>query len=147
VRVRLAPLVQQLQQQSAGKLLVIEGSPAKRVQLGKALATHLGYGSGLQVIASKYAGQMGKSLNELLAQASHAGSILFFDEADALFGRRSEVKDAHDRYANIEISVLLLSQRLVILGVGSRSSLPPELLQRSKVIAARDHWLRSLGSA
>ena len=58
-------------------------------------------------IVSKYIGETEKNLNRLFNAAESAGAILFFDEADALFGKRSEVKDSHDRYANIEVGYLL----------------------------------------
>lgn len=61
-------------------------------------------------VVSQYVGETEKNLNRLFDQAGAAGAILFFDEADALFDRRSEVKDSHDRYANLEINYLL--QRL-----------------------------------
>jgi SpoVK/Ycf46/Vps4 family AAA+-type ATPase len=56
---------------------------------------------------SKYIGETEKNLSRIFAEATTSNAILFFDEADALFGKRSEVKDAHDRYANIEIGYLL----------------------------------------
>jgi SpoVK/Ycf46/Vps4 family AAA+-type ATPase len=58
-------------------------------------------------VVSKYIGETAKNLSRIFAQAENTGAILFFDEADALFGKRSEIKDAHDRYANIEIAYLL----------------------------------------
>jgi AAA+ superfamily predicted ATPase len=61
----------------------------------------------LSGVVSKYIGETEKNLNRIFEEASSANVVLFFDEADALFGKRSEVKDAHDRYANIEISYLL----------------------------------------
>lgn len=64
----------------------------------------------LSKIVSKYIGETEKNLSRLFNAAESAGAILLFDEAEALFGKRSEVKDAHDRYANLEISYLL--QRL-----------------------------------
>jgi len=56
---------------------------------------------------SKYIGETEKNLARLFDEAHASGAMLFFDEADALFGKRSEVKDAHDRYANVEIGYLL----------------------------------------
>ena len=56
---------------------------------------------------SKYIGETEKNLDKIFHAATHANAILFFDEADALFGKRSEVKDAHDRYSNIETAYLL----------------------------------------
>jgi SpoVK/Ycf46/Vps4 family AAA+-type ATPase len=61
----------------------------------------------LSVIVSKYIGEMEKNLSVIFDSAEEAGAILFFDEADALFGKRSEVKDAHDRYVNLEARFLL----------------------------------------
>jgi hypothetical protein len=64
----------------------------------------------LSSVVSKYIGETEKHLDRVFALARDGNAILFFDEADALFGKRSEVKDAHDRYANIEVAFLL--QRL-----------------------------------
>ncbi|MCE5259184.1 MAG: ATP-binding protein [Chloroflexi bacterium] len=61
----------------------------------------------LSGVVSKYIGETEKNLERIFSQAEDSNAILFFDEADALFGKRSETKDAHDRYANIEISYLL----------------------------------------
>lgn len=61
----------------------------------------------LSGVVSKYIGETEKNLNRIFSTAENANCILFFDEADALFGKRSEVRDSHDRYANIEISYLL----------------------------------------
>ena len=61
----------------------------------------------LSCVVSKYVGETEQNLARIFDEAETSNSILFFDEADALFGKRSEVKDAHDRYANIEISYLL----------------------------------------
>lgn len=64
----------------------------------------------LSAVVSKYIGETEKNLDRIFDGARNGDAILFFDEADALFGKRSEVKDAHDRYANIEVAYLL--QRL-----------------------------------
>ncbi len=61
----------------------------------------------LSAVVSKYIGETEKNLERIFAEAERMDAILFFDEADALFGKRSETKDAHDRYANIEIAYLL----------------------------------------
>lgn len=61
----------------------------------------------LSNMVSKYIGETEKNLDRIFSEAQDSNAILFFDEADALFGKRSEVKDSHDRYANIEISYLL----------------------------------------
>ncbi len=61
----------------------------------------------LSLVVSKYIGETEKNLSRVFAEAQASNAILFFDEADALFGKRSDIKDAHDRYANIEINYLL----------------------------------------
>jgi SpoVK/Ycf46/Vps4 family AAA+-type ATPase len=61
----------------------------------------------LSTVVSKYIGETEKNLSRVFAAARDANAVLFFDEADALFGKRSEVNDSHDRYANLEISYLL----------------------------------------
>src|SRR6185369_7694969 len=61
----------------------------------------------LSRVVSKYIGETEKNLGTIFDEAQSSNAILFFDEADALFGKRSEVKDAHDRYANIEVAYLL----------------------------------------
>jgi len=74
--------------------------------LGKSTGRDV-YKVDLSLIVSKYIGETEKNLAKVFDQAQHKGWILFFDEADALFGQRSETKDAHDRYANQEVSFLL----------------------------------------
>jgi len=86
-------------------------------------------------VVSKYLGETEKNLSRIFTEAAASGAILFFDEADALFGKRSEVKDSHDRYANIEVSYFLQQveeyRGLVILAAGPTrdwaSALPPRL--------------------
>lgn len=61
----------------------------------------------LSSVVNKYIGETEKNLRRVFDEAEAAGAVLLFDEADALFGKRSEVKDSHDRHANIEVSYLL----------------------------------------
>ena len=81
----------------------------------------------LSAMAGKYIGETEKNLSRLFDAADGSGAILFSDEADALFGRRSEVRDSHDRYANIEINYLLQRiesfQGLSILATNMKSGL------------------------
>ncbi|MEK6334576.1 MAG: ATP-binding protein [Acidobacteriota bacterium] len=82
----------------------------QRTAAAEMLASELGrdvYHVDLSKIVSKYIGETEKNLRKVFATAQERHSILFFDEADALFGKRSEVKDSHDRYANLEINYLL----------------------------------------
>jgi SpoVK/Ycf46/Vps4 family AAA+-type ATPase len=82
----------------------------QRTAAAEMLARELGrdvYHVDLSKIVSKYIGETEKNLRQVFATAQANHSILFFDEADALFGKRSEVKDSHDRYANPEVNYLL----------------------------------------
>jgi hypothetical protein len=88
----------------------------------------------LSGVVSKYIGETEKNLERIFGQAQDSNAILFFDEADALFGKRSETKDAHDRYANIEISYLLQKieeyDGVVILTSNLRQNLDEAFLRR-----------------
>jgi hypothetical protein len=92
----------------------------------------------LSAVVSKYIGETEKNLRQLFDAAENGGTILFFDEADALFGRRSEVKDSHDRYANIEVNYLLQRMEayrgLAILATNMKSALDTAFLRRLRFI-------------
>jgi len=92
----------------------------------------------LSAVVSKYIGETEKNLRQVFDAAEDGASILFFDEADALFGKRSEVKDSHDRYANIEINYLLQRMEsysgLAILATNLKSSLDSAFLRRLRFI-------------
>src|SRR5262249_48319725 len=81
-----------------------------KTMAAEVLARELGldlYKIDLSTVVSKYIGETEKNLDRIFRAAQSSNAIIFFDEADALFGKRSEVKDAHDRYANIEVAYLL----------------------------------------
>jgi ATP-dependent 26S proteasome regulatory subunit len=88
----------------------------------------------LSSIVSKYIGETEKNLERIFKETSSGNVILFFDEADALFGKRSEVKDAHDRYANIEINYLLQKMEehegIVILATNLSKNIDDAFLRR-----------------
>ena len=88
----------------------------------------------LSQVVSKYIGETEKNLRRVFDAAESAGAVLLFDEADALFGKRSEVKDSHDRYANIEVSYLLQRMEsyrgLAILTTNMRQALDPAFTRR-----------------
>jgi hypothetical protein len=92
----------------------------------------------LSSVVSKYIGETEKNLRRIFDAAEEGGAILLFDEADALFGKRSEVKDSHDRYANIEVSYLLQRiecyQGLAILTTNLKSALDTAFLRRIRFI-------------
>jgi hypothetical protein len=101
------------------------------------LANHLRlnlYRIDLSAVVSKYIGETEKNLRRLFDAAEDGGAVLFFDEADALFGKRSEVRDSHDRYANIEVNYLLQRleayQGLAILATNLKSGLDDAFTRR-----------------
>lgn len=92
----------------------------------------------LSQVVSKYIGETEKSLNSIFKEAQASNAILFFDEADALFGKRTEVKDSHDRYANIEVSYLLQKMEeydgIAILATNLRKNIDEAFLRRMQSI-------------
>ena len=92
----------------------------------------------LSAVVSKYIGETEKNLRRVFDAAEEGGAILLFDEADALFGKRSEVKDSHDRHANIEVSYLLQRMEayrgLAILTTNLKDSLDGAFLRRLRFI-------------
>jgi SpoVK/Ycf46/Vps4 family AAA+-type ATPase len=97
----------------------------------------------LSAVVSKYIGETEKNLRKLFDAADDGGAILFFDEADALFGKRSEVRDSHDRYANIETNYLLTRMEsfrgLAILASNMKSSLDGAFTRRLRFIVNFPH--------
>jgi vesicle-fusing ATPase len=94
----------------------------------------------LSQVVSKYIGETEKNLARIFAAAENGGAILLFDEADALFGKRSEVKDSHDRYANVEVSYLLQKMEayrgLAILTTNQKSALDTAFLRRLRYVVS-----------
>ncbi len=92
----------------------------------------------LSAVVSKYIGETEKNLRRVFDAAEDSGAILLFDEADALFGKRSEVRDSHDRYANIEVSYLLQRmesyQGLAILTTNLKSALDAAFQRRLRFV-------------
>jgi SpoVK/Ycf46/Vps4 family AAA+-type ATPase len=92
----------------------------------------------LSQVVSKYIGETEKNLRRVFDAAEDGGAVLLFDEADALFGKRSEVKDSHDRYANIEISYLLQRMEsyrgLAVLTTNMKSVLDTAFLRRLRFV-------------
>ncbi len=92
----------------------------------------------LSTVISKYIGETEKNLSHIFREAENSNSILFFDEADAIFGKRTEISDAHDRYANIEVSYLLQKMEeyngIVILASNFRSNMDDAFMRRIRFI-------------
>jgi len=112
-----------------------------KTMAGEVLANELGldlYRIDLSQVISKYIGETEKNLRRVFDAAEGGAAILLFDEADALFGKRSEVKDSHDRYANIEVSYLLQRieayRGLAVLTTNRRDALDTAFLRRIRFI-------------
>jgi hypothetical protein len=112
-----------------------------KTMAAEVIANHLRldlYRIDLSAVVSKYIGETEKNLRRLFDAAEAGGALLFFDEADALFGKRSEVRDSHDRYANIEINYLLQRMEayrgLAILASNMKSALDPAFMRRLRFI-------------
>ncbi|MEU1784609.1 AAA family ATPase [Streptomyces sparsogenes] len=92
----------------------------------------------LSQVVSKYIGETEKNLRKVFDAAERGGALLLFDEADALFGKRSEVKDSHDRYANLEVSYLLMRMEayrgLAVLTTNMKKALDPAFMRRIRFV-------------
>jgi SpoVK/Ycf46/Vps4 family AAA+-type ATPase len=143
-----------------GISVLLTGPPGTGKNLcGEVLAAHLDldlYRIDLSAVVSKYIGETEKNLRALFDAAEGGGVILFFDEADALFGKRSEVKDAHDRYANTQTNDLLQRMEdysgLSILATNMRRAMDGAFLRRLRFVIEvpfpqtaqrRDIWQRA----
>ncbi len=123
---------------SRGVTILFAGEPGTgKTMAAEIIARELGldlYKIDLSTIVSKYIGETEKNLEKIFSEAQSSNAILFFDEADAIFGKRSEVKDAHDRYANIEVSYLLQRMEaydgVTILATNLRANLDEAFTRR-----------------
>ena len=112
-----------------------------KTMAAEVIANDLGmqlYRIDLSALVSKYIGETEKNVRKCFDAAEDGGAILFFDEADAIFGKRSEVKDSHDRYANIEINYLLQRMEafrgLAILATNRKSALDQAFMRRLRFV-------------
>ena len=127
---------------SAGISVLFAGAePREETVAAQVLAKELGrdvYRVDLSKIVSKYIGETEKNLRLVFATAAAHHAILFFDEADALFGKRTEIKDSHDRYASEEINYLLQQietyDGLTIIAAKRKENIDPAFLRRLRFI-------------
>jgi AAA+ superfamily predicted ATPase len=112
-----------------------------KTMAAEVLANDLGldlYRIDLSAVVSKYIGETEKNLRRVFDAADRGGAVLLFDEADALFGRRTEVKDSHDRFANIEVSYLLQRMEtyrgLAILTTNRRDAIDEAFMRRLRFV-------------
>lgn len=118
-------------------------SGAERARAAEALARFSG-GALMRVdlarVMSQYIGETEKNLSQLFARAAESNVVLFFDEADALFGKRSDVKDSHDRFANVDVTLLLQKleayRGLVVVATSGKAPLDPTVLRRLRHVVA-----------
>ena len=117
------------------------GSGTGKTLAAEVLANELGldlFVIDLSQVVNKYIGETEKNLRRVFDAAERGGALLLFDEADALFGKRSEVKDSHDRYANIEVSYLLMRMEayrgLAILTSNMKKSMDSAFLRRLRFV-------------
>ena len=138
-------------------------SGAGKTTAAEVLANHLHldlHRIDLSTVVDKYIGETEKNLRRLFDAAESGGAILFFDEADALFGKRTQVRESHDRYANIEVNYLLQRMEsftgLAILATNMRAALDPGFVRRLRFIITfpspgtdlrREIWARALPPA
>ena len=123
---------------SDGVTVLFAGPPGTgKTMAAEVIARELGldlYKIELSNLVSKFIGETEKNLERIFSEAENGSAILFFDEADAIFGKRSEVKDAHDRYANIEVSYLLQRMEsydgVTILATNLRANLDEAFTRR-----------------
>ena len=123
---------------SSGVTVLFAGPPGTgKTMAAEVIARELEldlYKIDLSGIVSKYIGETEKNLERIFTEAQTSNAILFFDEADSIFGKRSEVKDAHDRYANIEVSYLLQRMEnydgVTILATNLRANLDEAFMRR-----------------
>ena len=92
----------------------------------------------LSTVVSKYVGETSKNLYRIFARAEEMDAVLLFDEADALFGRRTEIKDAHDRFANTDTNYLLQAiegyRGIALLATNKKANVDPAFLRRIRYV-------------
>ena len=123
------------------KILFIGAPGTGKKTLAALIAQQSGkevYRIDLSMIVSKYIGETEKNLSRVFDAAEHKNWILFFDEADALFGKRTDVRDAHDKYANQEVAYLLQRiedyKGLVILATNMKNNIDDAFIRRFQTI-------------
>ena len=128
--------------QGRGLFAFLTGAPGTgKTMTAQVIARALGlnlYRISLAGVLSKYIGETAKNLTRILARAEHMDAVLLFDEADALFGKRTEIKDAHDRHANTDTNHLLQAIEsyagIAILASNKRANVDPAFIRRLRYV-------------
>lgn len=154
---QIRPLLQRLKQSAVGNAKTALMSAAQKANLvlfdggdaavQKQTAAYLAKEAGVEIyrvdlsaVVSKYIGETEKNLDQLFKQAGKRAGVLYFDEAEVLFGKRTTIKDANDKYANQEVSYLLQCAEqhngMIILASGKKGHIDPAFLRRFQAVIA-----------
>ncbi len=128
--------------QATGVLALFSGKPGSgKHEAARGVAGRLGSAIEVVDLSALVRGHLGEAeehIDAVFAKAGNRGVVLFFDEADALFGKRTDVRDAHDRYANLEVGYLLerieAYRGLVILATNNRANLDKALVSQCRYV-------------
>jgi adenylate kinase family enzyme len=128
--------------QGRGLLVLFTGSPGTgKTMAAQVMAAELGldlFRIDLSAVISKYVGETSQNLERILSKARTMDAVLLFDEADALFGKRTEIKDAHDRFANTDTDYLLQAvedyQGVAVLSTNNKGNLDPAFIRRLRYV-------------
>lgn len=128
--------------QGKGLMALFSGPPGTgKTMAAQVLAAKLGmelYRIDLSAIVSKYVGETSKNLERILSKAKQINAVLLFDEADSLFGKRTDIKDAHDRYANTDTNYLLQAiesySGIAILATNKKSNIDSGFIRRLRYV-------------
>jgi hypothetical protein len=142
VRVWEAATLRRLFPQGRGLLALFTGPPGTgKTMTAQVIAAELGldlFRVSLSAVVSKYVGETAKNLQRILARAEHMDAVLLFDEADALFGKRTEIRDAHDRYANTDTNHLLQAiesySGVAVLASNKKANIDPAFIRRLRYV-------------
>lgn len=128
--------------QGRGLLALFTGPPGTgKTMTAQVIAAELGldlFRVSLSAVVSKYVGETAKNLQRILARAEHMDAVILFDEADALFGKRTEIRDAHDRYANTDTNHLLQAiesySGVAVLASNKKANIDPAFIRRLRYV-------------
>jgi hypothetical protein len=136
------PEAQRLFPRGKGLVALFTGTPGTgKTMAAQVIAANLGldlFRVDLSSVVSKYVGETSQNLERILSRAAHMDIVLLFDEADALFGKRTEIKDAHDRFANTDTGYLLQALEdyggIALLATNQKSNLDPAFIRRIRYV-------------
>jgi adenylate kinase family enzyme len=136
------PEARRLYPQGRGLIALFSGPPGTgKTMAAQVIAADLGvdlFRIDLSTVVSKYVGETSQNLEQILSRAAHMDAVLLFDEADALFGKRTEIRDAHDRFANTDTGYLLQAienyQGVALLTTNKKGNIDPGFIRRIRYV-------------